>query len=108
MRMEYERLVCRVWGVPRFGDPMGLADADKLGHGNANDLNTIAVAQDHPWLMGISSALKKAKKDQDHLGSDFYNAVDSLDDRLWAAESFKEAMTVMEDAHQLFDQHGIY
>lgn len=108
MRMEYERLLRRVFEVSRYGDPMGLADADVFTHGgNPDDFDKIDPEYDQRWLTGVSNALKKAKKDHDG-SSEIYNALDDLDDRLWKAKKYSDAVSIIEEAHQLLDEHGLY
>lgn len=108
MRMEYERLLRRVFEVSRFGDPMGLADADVFTHGgNPQDLNTIDHEHDQRWLTGVSNALKKAKRDHDE-NTELYIALDDLDDRLWKAKKTADAVSIIEEAHKLLDEHGLY
>ena len=106
MRMEYERLVRRVFEVNRFDDPMGLANADVF-RGDPNDPENIHIEYDHRWLTGVSNSLMKDKKDNNG-NDDLYNALDDLDDRLWRSQKAADAMTIIEEAHALLDAHDLY
>ncbi|WP_420578342.1 hypothetical protein [Ekhidna sp.] len=99
MDMEYENLVRRAFGnVGRWGDPLGLANADVYRHGGEDS---------HRLIFGISYALKKVIKDSDPNNLDLAHSLDALDNSLWENQSVDNINRVITEATELLDQHNI-